>query len=141
MASTNYGIVRNPYSLQCHAPVAATAPVAAVAAGLPGHRRDLRRSIRISGADRAGGAEGDVRHVSEHGAAPHFIDGPPGPIGATVRRGLVYPIAGPDPRDPNSAPPPVSLVAGIRPIYMAWAGIYRRGSTTPRHPSSRTAER
>ena len=59
------------------------------------------------------GLKATFGRVSEHGAAPlTWSMGHLGPIGATVADvALVYAcIAGPDPRDPNSAhQPPVSL--------------------------------
>ena len=129
----HYGIVRNPYSLQCHAGGSSNGSAAAVAAGFcpVAIGADGGGSIRIPAAlTGLVGLKATFGRVSEHGAAPlTWSMGHLGPIGATVADvALVYAcIAGPDPRDPNSAPqPPVSLDgwdnADLRGLRL---GIYR----------------
>ena len=131
----HYGIVRNPYSLQCHAGGSSNGSAAAVAAGFcpVAIGADGGGSIRIPAAlTGLVGLKATFGRVSEHGAAPlTWSMGHLGPIGATVADvALVYAcIAGPDPRDPNSAhQPPVSLdgwdqtdLHGLRlGIYRPW---------------------
>jgi len=129
----HYGIVRNPYSLQCHAGGSSNGSAAAVAAGFcpVAIGADGGGSIRIP-ASLTGlvGLKATFGRVSEHGAAPlTWSMGHLGPIGATVADvALVYAcIAGPDPRDPNSGhQPPVSLDGWDQPDLRGLRlGIYR----------------
>jgi len=131
----HYGIIRNPYNLHCHAGGSSNGSAAAVAAGFcpVAIGADGGGSIRIPAAlTGLVGLKATFGRVSEHGAAPlTWSMGHLGPIGATVADvALVYAcIAGPDPRDPNSAhQPPVSLdgwdqadLHGLRlGIYRPW---------------------
>jgi len=131
----HYGIVRNPYSLNCHAGGSSNGSAAAVAAGIcpVAIGADGGGSIRIPAAlTGLHGLKATFGRVSEHGAFPlTWSMGHLGPIGATVSDvALVYAcIAGPDPRDPNSlSQPPVSLdgwdttdLNGVRlGIYRPW---------------------
>lgn len=128
----HYGIIRNPYNLQCHAGGSSNGSAAAVAAGFcpVAIGADGGGSIRIPAAlTGLVGLKATFGRVSERGAAPlTWSMGHLGPIGATVSDvALVYAcIAGPDPDDPNSLhQPPVSLdqwdVADLRGVRL---GIY-----------------
>ena len=129
----HYGIVRNPYSLQCHAGGSSNGSAAAVAAGLcpVAIGADGGGSIRIPAAlTGLVGLKATFGRVSEHGAAPlTWSMGHLGPIGATVADvALVYAgIAGPDPLDPNSLhQPPVTLDGWDQPDLRGLRlGIYR----------------
>jgi Asp-tRNA(Asn)/Glu-tRNA(Gln) amidotransferase A subunit family amidase len=131
----HYGIIRNPYSLDCHAGGSSNGSAAAVAAGIcpVAIGADGGGSIRIPAAlTGMVGLKATFGRVSEHGAAPlTWTMGHLGPIGATVSDiALVYAcIAGPDVRDPNSLhQPPVNLegwnstdLRGLRlGIYRPW---------------------
>ncbi len=131
----HYGIVRNPYNLQCHAGGSSNGSAAAVAAGIcpVAVGADGGGSIRIPAAlTGLVGLKATFGRVSELGAAPlTWSMGHLGPIGATVSDvAVVYAcIAGPDPRDPNSThQPPVSLAGwddtdlrGLRlGVYRPW---------------------
>ncbi len=131
----HYGIIRNPYRLDCHAGGSSNGSAAAVAAGIcpVAIGADGGGSIRIPAAlTGMVGLKATFGRVSEHGAAPlTWSMGHLGPIGATVGDvALVYAcIAGPDVRDPNSLhQPPVSLagwddadLSGVRlGIYRPW---------------------
>ena len=131
----HYGIVRNPYSLNCHAGGSSNGSAAAVAAGIcpVAIGADGGGSIRIPAAlTGIVGLKATFGRVSEHGAFPlTWSMGHLGPIGATVSDvALVYGcIAGPDLRDPNTmSQPPVSLqgwdntnLRGLRlGIYQPW---------------------
>lgn len=131
----HYGIIRNPYSLDCHAGGSSNGSAAAVAAGFcpVAIGADGGGSIRIPAAlTGMVGLKATFGRVSEHGASPlTWTMGHLGPIAATVAdAALVYAcIAGPDPRDPNSLhQPPVSLegwnntdLRGLRlGIYRPW---------------------
>ena len=129
----HYGIVRNPYSLQCHAGGSSNGSAAAVAAGFcpVAIGADGGGSIRIPAAlTGLVGLKATFGRVSEYGAAPlTWSMGHLGPIGATVADvALVYAcIAGPDPLDPNSLhQPPVSLDGWDQPDLRGLRlGIYR----------------
>jgi Asp-tRNA(Asn)/Glu-tRNA(Gln) amidotransferase A subunit family amidase len=131
----HYGIIRNPYSLDCHAGGSSNGSAAAVAAGFCpiAIGADGGGSIRIPAALTGMiGLKATFGRVSEHGAAPlTWSMGHLGPIAATVGdAALTYAvIAGPDPRDPNSLhQPPVRLdgwndtdLSGVRlGIYRPW---------------------
>jgi Asp-tRNA(Asn)/Glu-tRNA(Gln) amidotransferase A subunit family amidase len=131
----HYGIIRNPYSLDCHAGGSSNGSAAAVAAGFcpVAIGADGGGSIRIPAAlTGMVGLKATFGRVSEHGAAPlTWTMGHLGPIGATVSDvALAYAcIAGPDVRDPNSLlQPPVNLegwnstdLRGLRlGIYRPW---------------------
>lgn len=131
----HYGIIRNPYRLDCHAGGSSNGSAAAVAAGFCpiAIGADGGGSIRIPAAlTGMVGLKATFGRVSEHGAAPlTWSMGHLGPIAATVSdAALAYAvIAGPDPRDPNSLhQPPVSLdgwddtdLRGLRlGIYRPW---------------------
>ncbi|MBP6015576.1 MAG: amidase [Candidatus Promineofilum sp.] len=129
----HYGIIRNPYSLDCHAGGSSNGSAAAVAAGFCpiAIGADGGGSIRIPAAlTGMVGLKATFGRVSEHGAAPlTWSMGHLGPIAATVGdAALAYAcIAGPDIRDPHSlAQPPVSLAgwdnADLRGVRL---GIYR----------------
>jgi len=112
----HFGIVRNPYSPDCHAGGSSNGSAAAVAAGFcpVAIGADGGGSIRIPAAlTGMVGLKATFGRVSEHGAAPlTWSMGHLGPIGATVSDvALVYAcIAGPDERDPLSQhQPPVTL--------------------------------
>jgi Asp-tRNA(Asn)/Glu-tRNA(Gln) amidotransferase A subunit family amidase len=131
----HYGIIRNPYSLDCHAGGSSNGSAAAVAAGFCpiAVGADGGGSIRIPAAlTGMVGLKATFGRVSEHGAAPlTWSMGHLGPIAATVGdAALAYAImAGPDARDPNSLyQPPVTLdgwdstdLRGVRlGIYRPW---------------------
>ncbi len=131
----HYGIIRNPYNLDCHAGGSSNGSAAAVAAGFCpiAIGADGGGSIRIPAAlTGTVGLKATFGRVSEHGAAPlTWSMGHLGPIAATVGdAALAYAcIAGPDPRDPHSLhQPPVSLegwdntdLRGVRlGIYRPW---------------------
>ena len=131
----HYGIIRNPYRLDCHAGGSSNGSAAAVAAGMcpVSIGADGGGSIRIPAAlTGMVGLKATFSRVSEHGASPlTWSMGHLGPIGATVGDvALVYAcIAGPDARDPNSLhQPPVTLdgwddpdLSGLRlGIYRPW---------------------
>ena len=131
----HYGIIRNPYSLDCHAGGSSNGSAAAVAAGFCpiAIGADGGGSIRIPAAlTGMVGLKATFGRVSEHGAAPlTWSMGHLGPIAATVGdAALAYAvIAGPDARDTNSLhQPPVSLdgwnatdLRGVRlGIYRPW---------------------
>ena len=131
----HHGIIRNPYSLDCHAGGSSNGSAAAVAAGLCpiAIGADGGGSIRIPAAlTGMVGLKATFGRVSEHGAAPlTWSMGHLGPITATVGDAAVAyaVIAGPDRRDPNSLhQPPVRLdgwdqtdLRGVRlGIYRAW---------------------
>lgn len=129
----HYGIVRNPYSLQCHAGGSSNGSAAAVAAGFCpiAIGADGGGSIRIPAAlTGLVGLKATFGRVSEHGAAPlTWSMGHLGPIAASVGdAALTYAvIAGPDAHDPNSLhQPPVSLDgwnnADLRGVRL---GVYR----------------
>ncbi len=112
----HYGIIRNPYGLDCHAGGSSNGSAAAVAAGFcpVAIGADGGGSIRIPAAlTGMVGLKATFGRVSEFGAAPlTWTMGHLGPIGATVSDvALVYAcIAGPDSRDPLTLhQPPVSL--------------------------------
>lgn len=112
----HYGIIRNPYSLDCHAGGSSNGSAAAVAAGFCpiAIGADGGGSIRIPAAlTGTVGLKATFGRVSEYGAAPlTWSMGHLGPIAATVGdAALAYAcIAGPDTRDPHSLhQPPVSL--------------------------------
>jgi len=112
----HYGIIRNPYRLDCHAGGSSNGSAAAVAAGFCpiAIGADGGGSIRIPAAlTGMVGLKATFGRVSEHGAAPlTWSMGHLGPIAATVGdAALAYAvIAGPDPRDRNSLhQPPVRL--------------------------------
>lgn len=129
----HYGIVRNPYSLNCHAGGSSNGSAAAVAAGIcpVAIGADGGGSIRIpAGLTGVVGLKATFGRISEHGAFPlTWTMGHLGPIGATVTDvALVYAcIAGPDARDPNTfAQPPVSLANWDRTdLHGLRLGIYR----------------
>ena len=79
----HYGIIRNPYSLDCHAGGSSNGSAAAVAAGFcpVAIGADGGGSIRIpGGTDRHGGAEGDIWPRQRiRGFTAHLDDGPPRP--------------------------------------------------------------
>ncbi len=149
----HYGIIRNPYRLDCHAGGSSNGSAAAVAAGFCpiAIGADGGGSIRIPAAlTGMVGLKATFGRVSEHGASPlTWSMGHLGPIAATVGdAALVYAvIAGPDPRDPNSLhQPPVSLadwdntdLRGLRlGIYRPWfehaeAAIVRDCEAATRH--------
>jgi Asp-tRNA(Asn)/Glu-tRNA(Gln) amidotransferase A subunit family amidase len=131
----HYGIIRNPYSMDCHAGGSSNGSAAAVAAGFcpVAIGADGGGSIRIPAAlTGMVGLKATFGRVSEHGASPlTWTMGHLGPIGATVADvALTYAcIAGPDSRDPLSLhQPPVSLegwadtdLRGLRlGIYRPW---------------------
>lgn len=131
----HYGIIRNPYSLDCHAGGSSNGSAAAVAAGFCpiAIGADGGGSIRIPAAlTGTVGLKATFGRVSEHGAAPlTWSMGHLGPIAATVGdAALAYAcIAGPDVRDPHSLhQPPVSLTGwdntdmrGVRlGVYRPW---------------------
>lgn len=131
----HYGIVRNPYSLNCHAGGSSNGSAAAVAAGIcpVAVGADGGGSIRIPAAlNGMVGLKATFGRISEDGAAPlTWSMGHLGPIGATVTDvALIYAcVAGPDERDPNTLhQPPVSLrnwrdtnLNGLRlGIYRPW---------------------
>ena len=129
----HYGIIRNPWNLDCHAGGSSNGSAAAVAAGFcpVAIGADGGGSIRIPAAlTGLVGLKATFGRVSEHGAAPlTWSMGHLGPIAATVGdAALTYAvIAGPDARDPNSLhQPPVSLDgwndADLRGVRL---GIYR----------------
>jgi len=129
----HYGIIRNPYNLDCHAGGSSNGSAAAVAAGFcpVAIGADGGGSIRIPAAlTGLVGLKATFGRVSEHGASPlTWSMGHLGPIAATVGdAALTYAvIAGPDARDPNSLhQPPVSLDgwnnADLRGVRL---GIYR----------------
>jgi Asp-tRNA(Asn)/Glu-tRNA(Gln) amidotransferase A subunit family amidase len=112
----HYGIIRNPYRLDCHAGGSSNGSAAAVAAGFcpVAIGADGGGSIRIPAALTGMiGLKATFGRISEHGAAPlTWTMGHLGPIGATAGDvALVYAcIAGPDEHDPNSLlQPPVTL--------------------------------
>ncbi|WP_374688913.1 amidase [Promineifilum sp.] len=129
----HYGIIRNPYSLTCHAGGSSNGSAAAVAAGFcpVAIGADGGGSIRIPAAlTGMVGLKATFGRVSEHGAAPlTWTMGHLGPIGATVADvALVYAcIAGPDARDPNSLhQPPVSFQQWDQTdLHGLTLGIYR----------------
>src|SRR5690606_12781061 len=114
----HYGIIRNPYSLDCHAGGSSNGSAAAVAAGFcpVAIGADGGGSIRIPAAlTGLVGLKATFGRISEHGAAPlTWTMGHLGPIAATVSdAALVYAcIAGPDPRDPNSLHQPAVSLEG-----------------------------
>jgi Asp-tRNA(Asn)/Glu-tRNA(Gln) amidotransferase A subunit family amidase len=131
----HYGIIRNPYRLDCHAGGSSNGSAAAVAAGIcpVAIGADGGGSIRIPAAlTGTVGLKATFGRVSEHGASPlTWSMGHIGPIGATTADvALVYAcIAGPDRLDPHSLhQPPVSLdgwdnadLHGLRlGIYRPW---------------------
>ncbi len=129
----HYGIIRNPWNLDCHAGGSSNGSAAAVAAGFcpVAIGADGGGSIRIPAAlTGLVGLKATFGRVSEHGASPlTWSMGHLGPIAATVGdAALTYAvIAGPDARDPNSLhQPPVSLDgwndADLRGVRL---GIYR----------------
>ena len=112
----HYGIVRNPYRLDCHAGGSSNGSAAAVVAGFcpVAIGADGGGSIRIPAAlTGTVGLKATFGRVSEHGASPlTWSMGHIGPIGASTGDvALVYAvIAGRDERDPNSLhQPPVNL--------------------------------
>lgn len=129
----HYGIIRNPWNLDCHAGGSSNGSAAAVAAGFcpVAIGADGGGSIRIPAAlTGLVGLKATFGRVSELGAAPlTWSMGHLGPIAVTVGdAALTYAvIAGPDARDPNSLhQPPVSLDgwndADLRGVRL---GIYR----------------
>ena len=129
----HYGIIRNPYSLDCHAGGSSNGSAAAVAAGFcpVAIGADGGGSIRIPAAlTGMVGLKATFGRVSEYGAAPlTWTMGHLGPIAATVSdAALVYAcIAGPDARDPNSLlQPPVSLAGWNKTdLHGVRLGIFR----------------
>lgn len=129
----HYGIIRNPYSLDCHAGGSSNGSAAAVAVGLcpVAIGADGGGSIRIPAAlTGLVGLKATFGRVSEHGASPlTWSMGHLGPIAATVSdAALIYAcIAGPDARDPNSTrQPSVSLEGWRAPgLNGVRLGIYR----------------
>ncbi len=129
----HYGIIRNPWDLDCHAGGSSNGSAAAVAAGFCpiAIGADGGGSIRIPAAlTGLVGLKATFGRVSEHGAAPlTWSMGHLGPIAASVGdAALTYAvIAGPDAHDPNSLhQPPVSLDgwnnADLRGVRL---GVYR----------------
>jgi Asp-tRNA(Asn)/Glu-tRNA(Gln) amidotransferase A subunit family amidase len=117
-SNVHYGMVRNPYNLECDTGGSSSGPAASVAAGIcpVAIGADGGGSIRIpSSLCGLVGLMSTFGRVSEFGAAPLcWSVGHLGPIGVNVEDvALTYAaIAGPDPRDPNTLHQPQPSIAG-----------------------------
>ncbi len=117
-SNVHYGMVRNPYNLECDTGGSSSGPAASVAAGIcpVAIGADGGGSIRIpSSLCGLVGLMSTFGRVSEFGAAPLcWSVGHLGPIGANVEDvALTYAaIAGPDPRDPNTLHQPQPSIEG-----------------------------